>query len=230
MDSSPFVQLPGEIRNTIYEHCLQLPTPVIVSLTQDEPRLRDIPHPNMLALTRTCKQIRMESTSVFFQMHSFQLVFRVMELDPFDADMWQKRLLTWLKMIGDHGRKYLSQVYLDIGVSTLYRPPVSCESVWRTIYSFLKHFNTDRTSVSLATIVRWAWRGEHEFLLWLPMHDLTKARSAVDQAMEDEWLLLDEYCRSRKVDASDVGYRRMELATCGQELRNFVGLIETTPV
>ncbi|KAK5115830.1 hypothetical protein LTR85_009424 [Meristemomyces frigidus] len=75
MDQPPLIRLPAELRNHIYELALLRGHPVEIKIYDD-----DVLSPvgyDVLALTRTCKQIRHESTGLFYSINEFHIQLRV---------------------------------------------------------------------------------------------------------------------------------------------------------
>lgn len=79
MDSSPFVRLPPEMRNRIYELALSHHEPIEVHAVCpnnrfNRPSVWPITQSRLRALTQTCKAIRAESSKLFFASNDFVLL------------------------------------------------------------------------------------------------------------------------------------------------------------
>lgn len=94
---SPFLNLPAELRNWIYEALLLEPEPITVARP---PLFKDwTAHP----LLHTCRQIRNEGSQIYFSSNIF-VPYRVAEIDF---------MVAWLKMIGFQQYRMLRKIYLD---------------------------------------------------------------------------------------------------------------------
>ena len=74
MEASPFAKLSAEIRNMIYEHALRVPIPIV--LEADE-RCENFPSKSVPAsvnaLTKTCREIRLDTTEMFYALNDFTI-------------------------------------------------------------------------------------------------------------------------------------------------------------
>lgn len=85
MDESPLAKLPPELRNRIYELALRQENPVRLHWTiwpEEKVHHMDATRstPTILALTKTCRQIRQESNKLFYAVNRFIVDCRRMEL------------------------------------------------------------------------------------------------------------------------------------------------------
>jgi hypothetical protein len=69
--SPPLLELPGELRNRIYQLCL-VSNPIIINSTT-------FPEPSLL---KTCKQVRKEASTIFYGENQFQAWTRDFDFSP----------------------------------------------------------------------------------------------------------------------------------------------------
>jgi len=106
-DHFPFLKLPPELRNTIYEMALVEPEPIALSdgprgwVSKDEARVRL----SGARLLRTCREIRSEALSIYFCRNRFIIgVYNNGE---------RKIASSWLRSIGPKCRARLEQVVVE---------------------------------------------------------------------------------------------------------------------
>ena len=232
MDTSLLIQLPGEIRNRIYELVLYHSDKITIRIMTGTPEVANTyaynePIKHFLGLLSTCKQIRYEASPVFYEMNTFALVSHYDgELQKHhNTERWRNGLRVWLNQIGERNRSYLSRVEIDVGKSYMYDHHPTSETVWRSVSRALGLFDTRRTTVEMKTAIRWTTRGPQSFSICIPLTDAVAAREEVDRAIVAERRILEGWLNHPGFGVREAGYRRMELETCGQELRNFISLI-----
>ena len=69
-------------------------------------------------------------------------------------------------------------------------------------------------------------RSHRAFCISIPLNCCAEARQAVREALACEREEMEDYYRER-LAPRDAGYRRVDLETCGQELRSVVSLLES---
>ena len=73
MDTSPFIRLPQELRDRIYSLVLCLGKVLIVKIPEQTPHIASaIQYRHILALTKTCKRIRIEALPIFYKENVFR--------------------------------------------------------------------------------------------------------------------------------------------------------------
>lgn len=131
LEASPLNNLPGELRNRIYELVLRVPRPVNINKSfecgkggwkhrkNDKWKARH----NFLALLFTCHQIRRESTAAFYSCNEFVSFVRfgwhghnMNQRQASELDMGLRPARTWLKHIGQFNRAHLKSLIIDISV------------------------------------------------------------------------------------------------------------------
>jgi len=111
MEDSLFAALPAELRDTIYAYILYFPEGITINIGGSQPSLRSPESSrNPLALTTVCKQIREESSTVFYAINVFRL--RPHSGDPRNSE----NLDSWLKQIGHGNRVAIKHVDVDLGI------------------------------------------------------------------------------------------------------------------
>lgn len=247
MDASPLNKLPGELRIAIYEFALTqrenvtiniltgtpklvVPLPVNRLILTGTPKIVVPSHANYLfGLLATCKQIRDESSAIFYEVNKFTLVSNYAG-ERHHGDLWQRGLESWLDQIGDRNRASLAYVEIDIGSSFMYDYYPTSESVWRGLSRMLPLF-ARHTQVVMRTEIWWAWRSSgQQFSISIPLTDAEAAETAVERALDDARSELERWFQGTSFGPREAGYRRVELETCGQELRSFVSLMRVTTI
>ncbi|KAK4952368.1 hypothetical protein LTR10_009174 [Elasticomyces elasticus] len=114
---SPFLRLPPELRNSIYELALQQPEPVVIRrLGKVWPECRQpssqLPH-HATALTRTCKLIRGEDTQLFYAINTFIIL-----CEHVNHRYKLLPLCDFLDQIGQQNKSALRFINVDIGSFT----------------------------------------------------------------------------------------------------------------
>lgn len=232
MEASPLMKLPGELRNRIYELALFQASDITVFVSGVRPHLF---HPtetqNILSLMETCKDMRAEASPIFYQVNKFVLIAKYLG-ERYTGDIknprntqWERGLNDWLDQLGPRNVKALSHIEVDIGTSFLYNYIPSSESIWRSVATVPRHFNK-KTLVSLKTELDWTYESRRAFAISIPLNNLALAWSAVDEALEQQRKELLPWCEQNHAGARRTEYMRVELATCAQELQNFVHLLE----
>ena len=107
MDSSPFSRLPAELRNNIYELALHQDAELLVSknkIRYPHLKLRSSKPYRALAFTQTCRDIRLESSALFYKVNTFKF----MEL----ANEFEHKLKEFYTTIGHTNTSALSSLVL----------------------------------------------------------------------------------------------------------------------
>lgn len=228
METSPLFKLPGEIRNRIYELALYQPSGLTIRILTGEPRLLNLDNAaNPIALAATCRQLHRECTSLTYFLNKFTLI-AAPKGQRYDLEIWQKGLHAWLRQIGDANRRLLKDIEIDIGTSFMYDLCPSSETLWRSVSSLLYLFTDGSTRVSMKTDVCWMSRSRRAFGISIPLNNLVVAREVVSEVLETQRWLLEQWFEKNRISGREAGYRRMELGTCGQELRSYINLLEVT--
>ncbi|KAK6393644.1 hypothetical protein LTR65_002516 [Meristemomyces frigidus] len=124
MDSSPLGGLPPELRNNIYELALQPDHQIKIWLVSEglEHKLGSKGHANTFALTRVCRQMRAESSQLFYSLNTFTVVLQTCILWPEVAKLTVNRvdailepLQTLIDTIGPGNVASLTSVTLQLG-------------------------------------------------------------------------------------------------------------------
>ncbi|KXT05838.1 hypothetical protein AC578_1102 [Pseudocercospora eumusae] len=79
--SFPFLELPPELRNNIYEYCMP---------DNKSMRDRDLATLQLPAITRVCRQLRQESMGYVFENRAFELCVGTNMWDRFMCDFWTR--------------------------------------------------------------------------------------------------------------------------------------------
>ena len=232
MEASPLIELPGEIRNRIYELALFQSGGITVFVSASRPHLfKPTETSDILALTKTCKDIRYESSPIFYETNKFSLISKYLG-EQYSGDIrharntqWETGLCLWLNHLGERNINALSHVEIDIGTSFLYNYVPSSESIWRSVASVLDHF-ADTTLVCMKTDLDWTYESCRGFAISIPLSNPVAARQAVHDAVEEQRRELVSWCEVNYVGPRRMEYMRVELATCAQELSEFVHLLE----
>ena len=132
MDQSPLSTLPPEIRNDIYVMALSQDSPItLVHLRRkgwkrlEEPSTK----PNILALTKTCKNVRRECTQIFYAVNTFAL--RVANVDEIE------QLLRLFRLhIGTTNDSALRSVVIELA-RFVCKDPSNCPDVEPTLSATL---------------------------------------------------------------------------------------------
>ena len=128
MDNSIISTLPPEIRAWIFELVLCTNGPITVDFSKREAQLSS-PPPSLeiLAITRTCKQLRAESASFFWKGNTFRMATHALDLGPKGTEVhldsvnmlvthWHQLLHTWLLLIPIKYRTLMQAFEIDLGV------------------------------------------------------------------------------------------------------------------
>lgn len=229
MEASLFAKLPGEIRNHIYELALYQPSGITAFTTAPRPHLfKPTDTGSILALTQTCKAIREESSTIFYEANKFILITKYLG-EQYDGGENRSAsntgLCVWLDLLGKQNTNALSHVEIDIGTSFLYNYVPSTESIWRSIAAIRDHFH-EKTLVTMKTELDWTYESMRAFSLTIPLSDAFAAKQAVDEAIAEQKGELEPWCQKNHAGPRRTEYMRVELATCAQELQSFVNLLE----
>ena len=232
MEESPLYKLPGELRNRIYELALLQSGGITVFVSALRPHLfKPTETSNILALTETCKDVRHESSPIFYEINTFTLISKYLG-EQYSGDIrtarnaqWKTGLCIWLNHVGERNVDALSHVDIDIGTSFLYNYVPSSESIWRSVASVLDHFR-EKTLVCMKTELDWTYESRRGFAITIPLSDPAGARQAVHEALEEQRRELVPWCEENHAGARRTEYMRVELATCAQEVNGFVQLLE----
>ena len=74
MEASPFAKLSAEIRNMIYEHALRVPIPIVLEADERCKKFaRKSVRASVNALTKTCREIRLDTTEMFYALNDFTI-------------------------------------------------------------------------------------------------------------------------------------------------------------
>ena len=74
MDASPLAKLSAEVRNMIYERALSVPFPFVLEADESCKKFHGgSERTNFNALTKTCRQIRFETTQMFYALNDFAI-------------------------------------------------------------------------------------------------------------------------------------------------------------
>jgi len=79
MEASPLARLPPELRNRIYEFALSQPSPLATTWQPEVKKFTAFPplagRPSPLALTTTCRQVRIECLQLFYAVNDIVIGF-----------------------------------------------------------------------------------------------------------------------------------------------------------
>ena len=235
MDTSSLIKLPAELRNRIYEYVLYQPQAVKVHIFTGTPtRIRKASdRERILALTAVCKQLCHECSPIFYEINKFRLIAKKAGEsynDPYiyseENTRWQRGLCKWLEDIGAWNVTNLSHVSISIGTTFMTKYEPSSESIWRSVASVMKLFNTDRTQIIMWTDINWTYNCYRAFTIGIPLTDPKAAREAVNKVLDEQKKDLVPWCQRKRAGARRTDYMQVELGTCAQELMSFVNLLE----
>ena len=234
MNTSSLFSLPAELRNRIYELALCQPAGITISVSEGRPHLLYSPIEirHLLALTQTCRILSSESSPVFYEVNEFTFVSKYLREQRHPGNLqnrrntlWQHELFTRLDCLGPDNVRALSHITIDIGTSFLYDYVPSCESIWRSVASVLDRFSS-KTKVYMKTKLNWTYESHRTFDLSMSLSDPVAALRVVDEGLQAQKDELEPWCIANNIGPRRIEYMRVELATCAQELRGFVHLLE----
>lgn len=182
MDKSPLARLAPEIRNRVYGLVLQRPDAIVLTVNGRDCRISDnASHEWLLALPATCKQLRDETTQMFYAQNTFQLQ---------GQDSGASQLLAWQKAIGKEGRKALRLIIIDTGevhqaafdntvMSAIWK-------LWSTTESLRCQSNANPECGLRAKLVLKPDYFSKDFEIDLDVHDIKGSRDTVLKALKHE--------------------------------------------
>ena len=106
MTTSPFIELPAELRNRIYEFAVIESDPIdlIVCCCKHCPHMAIVVQP---AVTRASRQLREESLPIFYGQNLF--------LGQAYEGYVPAKMIRWLRAIGAQNRSHIKNLYVDFG-------------------------------------------------------------------------------------------------------------------
>ncbi|KXS98586.1 hypothetical protein AC578_4314 [Pseudocercospora eumusae] len=136
MDTSPFNKLSAELRNEIYELALSFEEPILITKTSHSRLESSVKQPT--ALLQTCRQIRAETTKMFYANN----VFRFADSTPVDHTKVSDAWVVFSRFFGSIGldssntiKHVCVEIRYEIG-----RPRIICGEAWDHIKSQIHDF------------------------------------------------------------------------------------------
>ncbi|KAK5698217.1 hypothetical protein LTR97_007178 [Elasticomyces elasticus] len=184
---SPFLRLPPELRNSIYELVLQQPEPVVICRRgkvwpQSQQLESHQPH-HAMSLTATCRLIRQECGPLFYNLNSFVMLSR--KDVPWDDKLQLPEL--FVEQIGLFNRLALRSLIVDLG---------GYRENWSDLQTVVSRFRTigNQQPQIQVLVCKMCFKpiwGNVRFELDLPARGM---KQAIRDQLEKKWTRLTAVC------------------------------------
>ena len=218
MSTSMFQKLAPELRNEIYELVLCQPDGVVVVDLQSGTPVLDCKtkqRRNLLALTKTCKQIHNEANTIFYSVNRFRLQSQQLghdnDYEAVDEACvgWKGGLHEWLDIVGELNVARIGCIEVSVGTWKILKHGLE-ESSARSIQGLQWAFAKTHANVQITMMVQWhKWiqDGIGPSCLGLPLND---HRSALRE--------LEAFLKGQKRELEDLVSKARARSKIGSEV------------
>ncbi|KAK5124149.1 hypothetical protein LTR85_001852 [Meristemomyces frigidus] len=166
-DPCRLLQLPGEIRNQIFEDAVRQSDGIVIHIGIDSTSTNN---QHVLALEMTCKQIKREVGNLVLELNTLELRAPIFEVEPDSGDMSVKEsIFPEAQDIADplsralrnvrHGRELREiRIWLGRGLSLTPCVTIGCSSILEAVSLSLRRLHEDGVKV-VVTFDSVAWDG-----------------------------------------------------------------------